>query len=321
MDYIIRQEKSKKQKRRYFTEATERAIIDYNNTKSKAKKSKIYQESIHYPFFKLTENIIHTFKFYNTKVSNLEDLQHEIITVLLTKIHLYSHKQNIQDRILKTITKKFNESYSGDFCSFIGDRDIISQEDIDVFIIDLTVSPECFIELQKLTPPKAYSYFGTIIKRWLIAYNKQNYASKIKNISFNTINNSSDDDSLVTEDLVKEIEEKTMNFNENHYLSPTLTSEYVENDLLSVFIDEYILYCTKKIYTIFPKLEEAIIADAILDLFRFRHNIDIFNKKALYINIREKIDVPAPKITKIAKKLHTLFKEKYEFYRENDYFL
>ena len=40
-----------------------------------------------------------------------------------------------------------------------------------------------------------------------------------------------------------------------------------------------------------------MIADAILELFRKRDNIDVFNKKALYIYIREMVDVKTPKIT------------------------
>ena len=73
----------------YFTQETEDAIVLYNNTVDPVLKSKIYEEKIHYAFFKLTQNIIHTFKFYHTEVENLEHLQHEIIVFLLSKIHLY----------------------------------------------------------------------------------------------------------------------------------------------------------------------------------------------------------------------------------------
>jgi hypothetical protein len=47
-------------------------------------------------------------------------------------------------------------------------------------------------------------------------------------------------------------------------------------------------YCTKNIFKLFPKEDDAQIADAILELFRKREHLDIFNKKALYIYIREK---------------------------------
>ena len=51
------------------------AIVRYNNgTSDPEVRSKIYEREIHYPFFKLTENIIHTFKFYYTEVDDIEHL-------------------------------------------------------------------------------------------------------------------------------------------------------------------------------------------------------------------------------------------------------
>ena len=52
---------------------------------------------------------------------------------------------------------------------------------------------------------------------------------------------------------------------------------------------------------------------------RKRENLDIFNKKALYIYIREIVDVKTPKITKIANQLYDIFKENYIFYLEHGY--
>ena len=96
-------------------------------------------------------------------------------------------------------------------------------------------------------------------------------------------------------------------------------TEATYNDKLYTFMDVYVEHCTKNIYELFPKENDAKIADAILELFRKRDNIDIFNKKALYIYIREIIDVKTPKITKIADKLYNIFKEHYLFYLENGY--
>ena len=115
----------KAKSKNYFTQETEDAIVLYNNTPNPDLRSKIYEEKIHYAFFKLTQNIIHTFKFYHTEVDNLEHLQHEIIVFLLSKIHL------------------FNPSKGA----------------------------------------KAYSYFGTIVKRWCILYNDKNYKSKVTKVS------------------------------------------------------------------------------------------------------------------------------------------
>jgi DNA-directed RNA polymerase specialized sigma subunit len=227
----------------YFTQETEDAIVAYNTSTDFEEKSKIYETKIHYAFFKLTQNIIHTFKFYYTEVDNIEDLQHEVITFLLSKIH------------------KFDPSRGA----------------------------------------KAYSYFGTIVKRWLILYNETNYKKRIKSTPIATI---------------EEDGNHSYTIEENNNMA---VSKLSQNDKLSLFIDLYVEYCTSNIYNLFPKEMDAKIADAILELFRKRENLDVFNKKALYIYIREMIDVKTPKITKIADKLYDTYKKGYIFYLENGY--
>jgi len=147
---------------------------------------------------------------------------------------------------------------------------------------------------------KAYSYFGTIVKRWLILYNEKNYKKKITSIPVSTL----DDDN--SESYVME---------EHNSPSDKLSA----NDKLALFMDLYVEYCTSNIYKLFPKDEDAKIADAVLELFRKRENLDVFNKKALYIYIREIIDVKTPKITKITEKLFDIYKRNYSFYLENGY--
>ena len=225
----------KKKSKNYFTQDTEDAIVLYNNTDDSEIRSNIYRERIHYPFFKLTENIIHTFKFYYTEVDNIEDLQHEVITFLLSKLD------------------KFDPTRGA----------------------------------------KAYSYFGTIAKRYLILSNQKNYKKRIDKAPVSVL----DDD-------------------ENHSY---IIDRRVQKDTLSLFIDEYVIYCTENIFELFPKGKDAEIADAILELFRKREHIDIFNKKALYIYIREMVDAKTPKITKIANQLYGIFKDNYVFYLENGY--
>jgi len=226
----------KKVSKNYFTQETEDAIVLYNNTSDFELRSQIYEEKIHYAFFKLTQNIIHTFKFYHTEVNNLEHLQHEIIVFLLSKIHLFDPRKGA----------------------------------------------------------KAYSYFGTIVKRWCILYNDKNYKSKIRKVS--------------TDELLKDD-------THSYTLEPTNS-----NDKLSIFMDEYVEFVSVNIYKLFPKEYDAKIADAILELFRKRESIDVFNKKALYIYIHEMIpDAKTPKITKIAGVLYGVFKKNYLFYLEQGY--
>jgi len=273
MDFIIDKHKLLPQKRNYFIDDTENAIIAYNISKDSHERSLLYENHIHWPFYKLTENIIHTFKFYHTDgVDNLEDLQHEIMIFLLKKIHLFNPKRGT----------------------------------------------------------KAYSYFGTIVKRWLITYNQKNYKNKLENISIDSLNDNPDlditDTSFISSNQMSAemsiIMDRDEGDDDNYMIDNEFSNRgYKYEDKLSVFMDLYIEYCTYNVYNIFPKGQDAQIADAILELFRKRDAIDIFNKKALYIYIREQIDVKTPKITKIAKVLYNIYKEKYLYYLDHGAFL
>ena len=228
--------KRRPKSKNYFTQETEDYIVKYNNEPDSEVRSKICETHIHYPFFKLTQNIIHTFKFYHTEVENLEHLQHEIITFLLSKMHLFDPTRGA----------------------------------------------------------KAYSYFGTIVKRWLILYNTKNYTKKVKKVDVDVLTG------------------------ENSTYTYSQGDEKAKSDL-DKYVDLFVDYTSENILELFPKKNDAQIADAILELFRKRETIEVFNKKALYIYIREMVDVKTPKITKIADKLYEIFKSQYIFYLENGY--
>jgi hypothetical protein len=290
----------------YFTQETEDAIIEYNNTSDPSIKSRIYEEKINYPFFKLTQNIIHTFKFYYTEVENLEDLQHEIIIFLLGKIHLYNHADSIQKRIKKILEKEFNIPYEYDFVSYVNNAPKVTKIQIQDFILflenNIYLPDECLIKLRTLVPPKAYSYFGTIVKRWLILYNDANYKNLKETTSVSTL----DEDICYSYTLEE---------------NQSMVNVLPHNDKISLFMDLYIEYCTNNIYTLFPKEIDAKIADAILELFRKREFLDLsnINKKAMYIYIKEMVDCKTPKITKISIILNNIFEKGYIFYLEHGY--
>jgi hypothetical protein len=84
-------------------------------------------------------------------------------------------------------------------------------------------------------------------------------------------------------------------------------------------MDQYIRYIDTHIYKLFPKKQDAQTADAIVELFRKRETLEIFNKKALYIYIREITDVSTPQITKITKKLDKLRTKLYNEYYIHGY--
>ena len=98
-----------------------------------------------------------------------------------------------------------------------------------------------------------------------------------------------------------------------------MLDHYSQDHSLTEFIDLYVQYVDKNLSKLFPKDLDARTADAILELFRKREALDIFNKKALYIYIREMIDVDTPQITKITKKLKQVYIEQFNLYYEDGY--
>ena len=57
----------------------------------------------------------------------------------------------------------------------------------------------------------------------------------------------------------------------------------------------------------FPKQQDKNVAESILYLCRNKDNIDNFNKKALYIMIREMTDVKTSKITQISNVFRKIY--------------
>ena len=88
---------------------------------------------------------------------------------------------------------------------------------------------------------------------------------------------------------------------------------------LKDFIDYYTEYVDKHIFTLFKKENDRKVCDAVNILFKRRENLEIFNKKALYIYIREITNVDTPVITKVTKKLKVLYKKLYNEFIETGY--
>jgi hypothetical protein len=144
---------------------------------------------------------------------------------------------------------------------------------------------------------KAYSYFGTIAKRYLIVYNTNNYKKLKGKASLLEV----DDDKDITDNLIR-----------NHELDIDPESTRL--------INYYINYVDNNLYKIFPKQKEAKVADAIMELFRKRENIDILSKKAIYIYIREITESPTPIITKVIKVLKAVYIKINNMYQDHGYY-
>lgn len=140
---------------------------------------------------------------------------------------------------------------------------------------------------------KAFSYFSIVAKNFCILKNKSNYK---KLLSHDRLDVGSD---LVMGTTYIEIEDKEQQLN--------------------MFVNKYVEYWDEKIEEVFSKQNDKVLAYAILHLFKTRDTIELFNKKALYIYIREMSDANTQQITRMVKFLKDKYKIMYNDYLQYGY--
>ena len=124
---------------------------------------------------------------------------------------------------------------------------------------------------------KAFSYFSVVAKNYLILHNNNNY-KKLKSHS------------------CVEVLDKEKNMTDSNYDFQSFTNEIVE-------------YFDNNLNTIFKKDRDLKIGYAIVDLMKQRDEIENFNKKAIYILIREMTDVETAHITSVVNVLKKHYKK------------
>jgi hypothetical protein len=129
---------------------------------------------------------------------------------------------------------------------------------------------------------KAFSYFSIVAKNYLIQNNNKNYKRLINKASVNHI------------DWQRNIGNE-MHLNRTH-------------DGILDFMDQFIEWYEGRIDDKFRLERDKAIAYAVMQLFRTRENIETYNKKALYILIREMTGAKTQYITKVVKQI----KKEYE---------
>jgi len=220
----------KARSKRYFTQIPEMAINAYNGCDDQKLKNKIYNRFIDYPFNKLVENVIHTYKTYYFNVS-YEDVKANVVAFLNEKIH------------------KFN-----------GDNG------------------------------RAFSYFTVVARNYLFNENNQNYARMKAHTNVDAID--------AERDVVNET-----------YVAQNL-------EFQSAFMDFFTDYMDLHMKSLFPKERDQKIADSLNELFRLRANLYSYNKKALYILIRERTGVSTQYITKIVGRYKIIYSQLYSDYNK-----
>ena len=98
-----------------------------------------------------------------------------------------------------------------------------------------------------------------------------------------------------------------------------VTNEIIKNEYTSEiqdFFHIFVEHCEKNIDTIIRYKRDIPIAYAVLEIFKRCENIETYNKKALYIMVREMVNVKTQYITRVVNILKKEYKRKYLIYKE-----
>jgi len=223
----------------YFTQDTERAIVEYNKSSDQEERDQIFRERIHAPIDKLAENIINRFKFPYID-GNFEDIKNQVVSFLVLNLH------------------KFTEDKG-----------------------------------------KAFSYFSVVAKNYLVLHNNNSYRDELRSTY---IVDSSTDESYLLEEVLT--------------TKPEVESSHKDT---SDFVELLIQYWDFNLDRIFRKKRDKEIANAVIELMKRANTIENFNKKALYVLIREMTNNKTVHITKVINKMKVHVLEQMKEYRRSGY--
>ncbi len=144
-------------------------------------------------------------------------------------------------------------------------------------------------KLHKKKKSKAFAYFSVIAKNWFILLNNNNYKEFQTHIP---ISEERGEDTVQLQSIDK-----------HHAQAET-------NEFMKLTLDFWETNVTK----IFSKHRDLEIAYAVMELLRSAQRIDAFNKKALYLYIRDMSDCKTQQITKVINKMKQYHRTIYRSY-------
>ena len=140
---------------------------------------------------------------------------------------------------------------------------------------------------------KAFSYFSIVAKNYLILHNNNNY-KKMKT-----------HDKIDVMDWDRSIQNEI--------------SQQNTNQEFSEFVQQMLEYWDNNINVIFRRQKDVRVADAVLHIFRIKGSIELFNKKALYILIREMTQSNTQHITRVINVMKKYQKGIYKEFQVNGF--
>jgi len=151
------------------------------------------------------------------------------------------------------------------------------------------------VRLDKFNPlaGRAYSYYTRTTFNYLIAENQKGY-TKLKRKA------------------------EPIDIDDNRNVQIEMHNDEMR-ETLKYFMDAYIEYCYDNLNYIFTNETDIHVADSILHIFSERENIEQYNKKALYVFIRERTGLQTNNITRVIKVLKRLYNNKFWEYEQTEF--
>ena len=181
-----------------------------------------------------------------------------------TRSHM---KERIYNEHIRTAFEKLAENIIHTFKFYYFD---VPSEDVKHEVVSFL-----YMNIHKFTEGKgkAFSYFRIVAKNYLILHNNNNYKKMKMHDGEDVMDYKRDP---ITELRSKEARKMKMEYIEQ-------LAEYWRNNLS----------------TVFKRKKDLDVANAVVELIDMRENIDNFNKKALYILIREMTGSNTQHITRV----------------------
>jgi len=151
----------------------------------------------------------------------------------------------------------------------------------DVPLTDVKHEVVAFLlmNMHKYVPEKgkAFSYFSIVGKNWLILHNNNNYKKMKQHTALDVL------------DFKRNIGMEEANKEEIEYY----------ND----FVEQMVNYWENNLNNFFKRKKDLNVAYSVLELFKRRSTLENFNKKALYILVREMTGSNTQHITRIVNQM------------------
>jgi hypothetical protein len=176
-------------------------------------------------------------------------------------------KERIYNEHIRTAFEKLAENIIHTFKFYYFD---VPSEDVKHEVVSFL-----YMNIHKFTEGKgkAFSYFSIVAKNYLILHNNNNY-KRMKQ-------HDGEDVMDYKRDPITELRSKE---------ARTMKMEYIE---------QLAEYWRHNLSTVFKRKKDLDVANAVVELIDMRENIDNFNKKALYILIREMTGSNTQHITRV----------------------